>query len=207
VTKTIFLTGFEAFGNSSINPSILACESFDGEVIDNYLIRSFEIPLIYNSIKNSIISILDKKPSAIICTGQSQRSVISLERVAVNIADVSRTAYNCESKPTDEILENEGPAGYFTTLPIRKFKEILEKKKIPCEISNSAGTFGCNQIFYYLMHYLENNNLKIPAGFIHVPSLPEQVVGKNIPSMSLETIKTGLRIILQTLIEEIESDN
>jgi pyroglutamyl-peptidase len=205
VTGTIFLTGFEPFGNSKVNPSILACKSFNSEEIDGFKIRSFEIPLTYNSIKRNIISILEKKASAIVCTGQSPRAVISLERVAINIADVSKTAYNCETKPIDEILEKDGPAGYFSTLPLRKLEEKLKQNNIPCEISNSAGTFGCNQIFYHLMHYIAEEEITIPAGFIHVPSLPEQVVGKNMPSMSLETIKTGLGIILQTLIEELES--
>ncbi|MHA1953363.1 MAG: pyroglutamyl-peptidase I [Candidatus Heimdallarchaeaceae archaeon] len=206
MSKTIILTGFEPFGNSDVNPSTLTCQAFDGEDIGGYSIQSFEIPLIFKEIKEKIISLLEKKPVAIICTGQSPRAMLSLERVAINIADVSRAAYNCETKPTDEILENNGPAGYFTTLPIRKFKESLEKNNIPCEISNSAGAFGCNQIFYHLMHYLAEKKISIPAGFIHVPSLPEQVIGKNIPSMSLDTIKSGLRIVLQTLIDELESN-
>jgi pyroglutamyl-peptidase len=206
MTKTIILTGFEPFGNSDVNPSILACQAFNGEDIEGYSIQSFEIPLVFKEIKERIISLLKQKPNAIICTGQSPRSMISLERVAINIADASRIAYNCESKPTDEILEETGPAGYFSTLPIRKLKENLEKNNIPCEISNSAGAFGCNQIFYHLMYYLAEQEIEIPAGFIHVPSLPEQVIGKRIPSMSLDTIKRGLRIILQTLIEELESN-
>ncbi|MCG3222034.1 MAG: pyroglutamyl-peptidase I [Candidatus Heimdallarchaeota archaeon] len=206
MSKAIILTGFEPFGKSEVNPSILACQAFDGENMGGYSIQSFKIPLIFNEIKEKIISLLEKKPNAIICTGQSPRAMLSLERVAINIADVSRSAYNCETKPTDEILEENGPAGYFTALPIRKLKENLEKNNIPCEISNSAGAFGCNQIFYHLMHYLAEKEVSIPAGFIHFPSLPEQVIGKNFPSMSLDTIKNGLRIILQTLIDELESN-
>ena len=205
MVETIILTGFEPFGDSDVNPSILACQEFDNERMGEYIFKSFEIPLIFNKIKDEIITLITMKPAAIVCMGQSPRAVISLERVAINIADVSKTAYNCDTKPTDEILEIDGPAGYFTTLPIRKIKDKLEKEKIPSEISNSAGTFGCNQIFYYLMHNLAKRDLTIPAGFIHVPSLPEQVIGKNMPSMSLNTIKNGLKIILQTLIEELES--
>ena len=202
--KTIILTGFEPFGKSNVNPSILACQAFNNEKINDYLIQTFEIPLRYKEIKKTIVNILEKEPSAIICTGQSPRAMISLERVAINIADVSRTSYNCDTKPSNDILEEDGPAGYFTTLPIHKMKETLEINNIPCEISNSAGTFGCNQIFYHTMHYLNESNITIPAGFIHFPSLPEQVIGKSTPSMSLETIKKGLEIILQTLIEELK---
>jgi len=204
LSKTIVLTGFEPFGESQVNPSLIACNAFDRLKIKGYSIKAFEIPLVFEEIKEKIEEIIkENNPVAVISTGQSPRATISLERIAINIADVSRTAYNCESKPMDQILESNGPDGYFSTLPIRKIKEQLDENRIPTNISNSAGTFGCNQIFYHSMHYLHSKNYNIPAGFVHVPSLPEQVVGKNIPSMSLETIKEGIKIILETLIDEI----
>lgn len=203
--KKIVLTGFESFGGSEINPSILACKEFRHKNIGEYVFAVYEIPLKFDEIKRTLESIIEKeKPQIVICTGQSPRSVISLERVAVNIADITRSAYNCGAKPRDVILEETGDDGYFSTLPIRRIFDELEKNKIPTEISNSAGTYGCNQIFYHLMYLLNLKNYKIPAGFVHVPSLPEQVVGKRIPSMSLELIVKALKTIIETTINDIE---
>jgi len=204
MTKNIVLTGFEPFGGSQINPSIIACKSYENQIISDYEIKVFEIPLRFKEIKNQIEEIVkQEEPKAVICTGQSPRPVISVERVAINVADLVKSAYNCRTKPEDEILDLAGPAAYFTKLPIKLIKSNLEEDKIPCEISNSAGTYGCNQIFYHLMHFINTNNINIPAGFIHVPSLPEQVIGKNYPSMSIETIKRGIGIIINTTIEEL----
>ena len=200
--QKIVITGFEPFGGSHINPSIQACRYYEDKVIGDYEIRVFEIPLRFKEIKKQIEEIVQKEePSAVICTGQSPRSSISLERVAINIADLVKSAYNCGAKPEDEVLEKTGPVGYFTKLPIKLMKENLEENKIPCEISNSAGTYGCNQIFYHLMNFIYTSNLDIPAGFIHVPSLPEQVIGKRIPSMSIDIIQEAIGIIINTTID------
>ncbi len=207
--KKIVLTGFEPFGGSDINPSILACNEFANKNIGGYEFSIHEIPLRFNEIGSIISKIIDEdSPKIIICTGQSPRSAISLERVAINLADVTKSAYNCGAKPSNAILEENGADGYFSTLPIRDIFDELVKNKIPVEISNSAGTYGCNQIFYHLMYLLNLKKYKIPAGFVHVPSLPEQVVGRvvagrAVPSMSLDLIVKALKIIIETTITKL----
>ena len=129
------------------------------------------------------------------CTGQSGGSSIAVERVAINVAN-ARRPYNCGYQPLDEILRENGPAAYFTKLPFRKLIEGLKDAKIPAVLSNSAGTYGCNQVFYYLMDYLAREDIDIPAGFIHVPSLPEQVIEKKIPSMTVELITGALEVVV-----------
>ncbi len=206
MVKKVILTGFEPFGGSDINPSILASQKISKRTIRGYEISVHKIPLRFNEIKETLELIVEKEePQVIICTGQSTRSVISLERIAINMADVIKTAYNCGAKPNNMILEETGAAGYFSTLPIRKIKNELERNKIPTEISNSAGTYGCNQIFYHLMYLINLKNYKRLAGFVHIPSLPEQVIGKKTPSMSLDLIVKALEIIIRTTLDELES--
>ena len=201
--KIILLTGFEPFGGSSVNPSIKACKLLMNEIYNGYTVKVEEIPLRFKEIKPIIIKHIDAyNPSAVICTGQSSRPLISIERVAINVAN-ARIPYNCGSKPIDEKLEQDGPAGFFTKLALRKLLESLTEAKIPAEISNTAGTFGCNQIFYHLMKHLEDNGINMPAGFVHVPSLPEQVIGHNKPSMSLEVTAKALRIIIKSISDTL----
>ena len=201
--KTILLTGFEPFGGSHINPSIEACKPHDGKTINGVKVKVAEIPLRYDEVKPALIKAIEEtQPSAIICTGQSGSSTINLERVAINVAD-ARIAYNCGTQPKDRPIQPEGPVAYFSTLPLRKLLAALTDAKIPSVISNSAGTFGCNHIFYELMHYLSETKLDIPGGFIHVPSLPEQVMEKKTPSMSLDLIIKALGVVLDTLSKEL----
>jgi len=204
MNKIVLLTGFSPFGGSNINPSYEACKMLDEKSINGYKIVAAEIKLEYMTIKPSIEKLLDQyQPMVAICTGQSGRAKISIERVAINIAD-STMAYNCGYKPQDEPLEPDGPVGYFSTLPIKKILQNLKKNKIPVEISNSAGTFGCNQLFYHLMHHINQKGYNTLAGFIHVPSAPEQVVEKNLPSMCIELSAKASRIAIETTINEIE---
>jgi len=103
----------------------------------------------------------------------------------------------------DQPLREGGPAAYFTTLPFREILAALKEAKIPAALSNSAGTVGCNQIFYHLMDYLAREEIDIPAGFVHVPRLPEQALGKRMPSMSLDLSARALEIVVEAIAEKL----
>ena len=195
----ILLTGFEPFGGSDVNPSIMACRNLEGMKLNDYKLVVEEIPLRYEEIQPLLVeSIMKYQPKAVIATGQSGAPHLSVERVAINIAH-ARIPYNCGFQPKDKTIIEGGPVAYFTGLPYRTILENLKKAKIPANLSNSAGTFGCNHIFYLLMHYVEENKLDIPAGFIHVPPLPEQVLEKRTASMTVELITEGLRVATETV--------
>jgi len=199
--KTILLTGFEPFGGSHINPSIEACKPLHGKEYNGF--KVVEIPLRFHEVRTSLVkAIEEKKPSAVISTGQAGSSMIRLERVAINVAD-ARIAYNCGKQPVDEPIVEDGPVAYFSTLPLRKILAAIEEEKIPVSISNSAGTFGCNHIFYDLMHHIEEKKMGIPGGFIHVPSLPEQAMKKQGPSMSLDLITKALETAVKVTTEDL----
>ena len=201
--KTILLTGFEPFGGSHINPSIEACKPLHGREYNGFKVKVVEIPLRFHEVRTSLVKAIEEtKPSAVISTGQSGSSMIRLERVAINVAD-ARIAYNCGKQPVDETIVEDGPVAYFSSLPLRKMLAAIEEAKIPVSISNSAGTFGCNHIFYDLMHHIEEKELGIPGGFIHVPSLPEQAMKKQGPSMSLDLITKALETAVKVTAEDL----
>ena len=194
--RPILLTGFEPFGGSEVNPSILACRRLEGKVFNGFRVVVEEIPLRFHEIRDLIEGHVEKhNPVAVVCTGQSGGPSIAVERVAINVAS-ARRPYNYGYKPLDEMLSEDGPAAYFTRLPFRELLAGLKDAKIPAELSNSAGTYGCNQVFYHLMDYLAREENDIPAGFIHVPSLPEQVIDKKMPSMTVELIAAALDVVV-----------
>jgi pyroglutamyl-peptidase len=144
------------------------------------------------------------EPEAIFCLGlASRRAVISIERVAINLLDF-RIPDNAGNQVEDQPIELNGPAAYFTTLPVRKIFSVLKENGIPAELSLSAGTYLCNQVMFTLLHYLKEQDLKIPAGFIHLPALPEQAAQMkgSVPSMSLETMIRGIRLAIQVIAQE-----
>jgi len=211
--KLVVLTGFEPFADFKVNPSWEAAKTFDDKQIDSFEIKSFQIPLTYEVIKPTITQIIDsQKPAVIINMGQSYRPLISLEKVAINLADLTESSilYNCGTRPKDQTLEPNAPTAYFTTLPIRRILNKLRQNNIPTEISHTAGTFGCNQIFYHTMHKIHKDRLDIKAGFIHVPSLPTQAAqlqkrkNRSIPSMNLDTITEAVEITIKTTLQNIK---
>jgi len=71
--------------------------------------------------------------------------------------------------------------------------EAIQKAGYPGGVSNSAGTFVCNEVLYTLLNHFSGTDVK--AGFIHVPFLPEQ----GSPSMTLDNIAKALEAAILAL--------
>ncbi|USG99488.1 pyroglutamyl-peptidase I [Thermococcus argininiproducens] len=198
----VLITGFEPFGGEKINPSWEAVKDLP-EKIDGVKILKKELPVSFKGIKEKLPQILNKTmPDIVILTGQAAgRANITIERVAINIME-SKKEDNDGYKPEDEPIFKEAPAAYFSTLPIKRIVKSLRNNKIPAAISNSAGTYVCNTAMYVALHHIAINNLNIKAGFIHVPYIPEQVLEKPQPSMSLEMIRKALEITIKESIKD-----
>lgn len=196
----ILLTGFEPFGDFKKNSSIEACRKLDDMIYHEYKVVVEEITMDFTKIQGEIENHIDRyKPAAIICTGVSSAgSGIALERISVNVSSSLPPRWDCDEE-IDKPLRDNGPIGYFTTLPYRKLLEALKNAEIPASLSGTAGTEGCNQIFYHTMDYLARNHIDIPAGFIHVPRLPEQALDGRTASMSIEYIARALESVVDEL--------
>jgi pyroglutamyl-peptidase len=122
---------------------------------------------------------------------------LSIERVAINLND-ARIPDNLGEQPIDTPVVPGGPAAYFSTLPIKAMVRALREAGIPASVSQTAGTFVCNQVFYNLQHLLAGSAVR--SGFIHVPALPEQAAraAPGQPSMALAVQVDGLRIAALT---------
>jgi pyroglutamyl-peptidase len=202
---TVLVTGFDPFGGEAVNPAFEAAKKLDGVTLAGAEVHTGEIPTIRYQCIAKVREYMDKfHPNIIICVGQAGGSTgISLERVAINCDDF-RIPDNGGNQPVDEAIVKDGPAAYFSTLPIRAMKTALLAEGIPAVISNSAGTFVCNHVFYTLMDTLAHDPVKRIGGFIHVPYLPEQTAKMNAPeaSMSVDTIVKALRIVIETAVKE-----
>lgn len=198
--KKVLITGFGPFGGATINPALEAVKKLDGVQLKGGEIVTCEIPVTrFEAIEAVIAAIEIHKPNFVITVGQATgRNSISPERVAINIDDF-RIADNAGNQPIDEPIEEDGPDAYFTTLPIKAITRALQEKGIPCQVSNSAGTFVCNHVFYGVQHFLRDTD--IGHGFIHIPLLPEQAISTSQPSMSLACIVEGLKIAAQATLD------
>lgn len=198
--RTVLLTGFEPFDQDSINPSWEAVRRLDGVLLaEDVRIVARQLPCAFATAAICLKALLEEhRPHLVIATGLGPgRSDISIERVAINLND-ARIPDNLGEQPIDTPVVSGGPAAYFSTLPIKAMVRALREAGIPASVSQTAGTFVCNQVFYSLQHALAGSAVR--SGFIHVPSLPEQAarVASGQPNMALAVQVEGLRIAALT---------
>ncbi|MEP7200887.1 MAG: pyroglutamyl-peptidase I [Chloroflexota bacterium] len=202
----LLLTGFEPFGGSTINPSEQTVCALAHDGIAGVELRTAILPVDrVRGPATAIHAISDFQPDAILCLGEaSRRLALSIERVAINLMDY-RMADNSGHLATDEPIAPAGPAAYFVTLPVRAMLAAARAAGVPAELSLSAGAYLCNQVTYEVLHFLATNNLTTPAGFVHLPALPQQAVTSYpvMPSMGLETMTRGVRAAIGALQMEM----
>ena len=195
----VLVTGFAAFGGDAINPSWLAAKALHGRVVLGHTVVAAQLPTVFYESLLALRALLKRhKPTLTICVGQAGgRGGLSLERVAINVND-ARIADNTGAQPVDSPVITGAPAAYFSTLPIKAMLLALQRAGIPADVSQTAGTFVCNHVFYGLMHLLATQRgfKSSRGGFIHVPWLAEQ----GAPSMPLADITRGLRLALRTAL-------
>ena len=198
-TPRVLLTGFDAFGGQTLNPSWLAVQQLHGRRIAGHKIVAAQLPTVFDKSLLVLRGLLKlHQPSLVICVGQAGgRGAISLERVAINLND-ARIADNAAAQPIDTPVVPGGPSAYFTSLPVKAMLLALQRENLAAEVSQSAGTFVCNHVFYGLMHMLTTQRglKRTRGGFIHVPF----VEGQGTPHMALDDIVRGLRLAVRSAL-------
>lgn len=206
--QTVLLMGFEPFDQDVVNPSWEAVRQLDGVILEpDVQVVARRLPCAFAAVGECLTLLLGElRPAMVIATGLGPgRGDISIERVAINVND-ARIPDNLGEQPVDTAVVEGGPAAYFSTLPIKAMVKAVRASGIAASVSQTAGTFVCNQVFYLLQHALAGTAVR--SGFIHVPWLPEQVASSDRPSMVLGKIVEGLQaavlIAWQTSVDVAE---
>lgn len=197
----VLLAGFDPFGGEPLNPSWEAVRRLDDDMVRGHRLHALQLPTEFGrSLRALRRALVRTSPALIVCVGQAGgRSHISLERIAINVDD-ARIADNAGKQPVDKPVIRGAPAAYFSTLPIKAQLRALQAAGLPAEVSQTAGTFVCNHVFYGLMHALREKP-QIRGGFVHIPFLPEQAIAHpGAASLSLDTVVAGLRLIVDTAL-------
>jgi pyroglutamyl-peptidase len=190
----VLLTGFEAFGGEAVNPSQEIVRSFEGTRMQGHRIVTGVLPVAFAPVLPLLERLLDEhRPTLVLALGQAGgRSALALERVAINLID-ARIADNEGRQPIDATVVAGAAQAYFSSLPIKAMQAHLRSLGIPVELSMSAGTFVCNQVFFALAHLRATRYPELRCGFMHVPWLPEQAARyPGQPSMALDTMRAGV---------------
>ena len=191
----ILLTGFDPFGGDAHNPSWLIAQALHGQRIAGHQVVAAQLPTVFGQSLQRLQSLLQKhQPAITLCLGlASGRAALSIERIGININD-ARIPDNCGAQPIDTPVQADGPAAYFANLPIKAMLRGVQRAGVPCEVSQTAGTFVCNHVLYGLMHLLAQGAAPQGArgGFVHVPWLS----GQGEPHLPLRDMVRGIHAAL-----------
>ncbi|MDN3953949.1 pyroglutamyl-peptidase I [Sporolactobacillus laevolacticus] len=191
----VLLSGFAPFGGSKLNPSWEAVRRLDGvQATETIELFATKLPVSYREASERLFaSARVICPDVIIAVGQAGgRESITPELFALNKSD-SENPDNEGMVLSDQLIFEDGPENYESTLPVHEIIESIREMGIPADLSKSAGSFVCNHVFYKLMHGLGRSERTIIGGFIHVPYLPEQTLGAEVPSLSIDQITEALK--------------
>lgn len=198
--KKLLLTGFEPFLSFTLNPTMKIVEELDGKTIGDYQVVGKIMTVDFATSGQQLLSLIEAtNPDAVISLGLAGgRYKITPERIAINCKDGEPD--NMGYSPIDEPIYENGEAGYMSTLPIRKMVNTLIEKGFPAEISNTAGTYLCNNVMYEGLHYAVEHKPTMKSGFIHIPASHELALQHGrIPSMSHEDLLTSIRVCIEVL--------
>lgn len=192
--KHLLITGFDPFGGESINPSWEAVAQLP-EKLGGFTLHKLQIPTVFSAAGEKVLeAAANIKPDVILCIGQAGgRSAVTPERIAINLQDAS-ICDNAGNRPIDVPIVPGGPDAYFATVPVKAMVQAMTDAGYPASVSNTAGTFVCNDVLYTLLHRYHGTATR--AGFIHVPYLPEQ----GSPSLPRETTLAALEAAICAIL-------
>ena len=191
--QVLLITGFDPFGGATVNPSWEAVERLP-ERIGNWKLCKLQIPTVFGLAAKTVLEKAQEvSPGAILCLGVAVgRSAVTPERIGINVRS-ARIPDNRGNQPAEEPVIPGGPDGLFSTMNVSAMASAIEKLGLPGTVSNTAGTFVCNDTLYALLHHYRNSSVKV--GFIHVPQLPQQ----GSPSLPLEDTLRAVTAAIESI--------
>lgn len=208
---TVLLTGFEAFGNTPVNPAEAVARALDGHAIGHAKVVGRVVPNVFFECIDFVSAAIEEtRPGLVVMMGEyGGRATITVERIAQNLNDSTRyrLADNRGRSLQGQPTAPDGPVAYYATLPIRAMVKAMRAAGIPSDISDAPGTFCCNHLMYGTLHFIATRGLAVRAGWVHLPHLPSvAALPENLgaPSMSAETAAAGVEAGIRAALENAE---
>jgi pyroglutamyl-peptidase len=196
----VLLTAYGPYDDWPENASWLVMQELLQEIPQNIELVTRLYPVDFGEVAGRLEHDVTQGFDTVLALGQAPgRACIALEGVGINWA--------CDRgiPPEDAVpLDPNGPAAYSSTLPLKRWTELLRGAGIPAEVSFHAGTYLCNAALYWAHHFSAQHGLPTRAAFLHLPLATQQVVAgkRGLPSLPVPVMAHGVRLLLDDLAEE-----
>ncbi|MEA2718759.1 MAG: pyroglutamyl-peptidase [Candidatus Eremiobacteraeota bacterium] len=209
MSRHVLLTGFEPFGTHTVNPSEMLVRSLEGRVIGGRAVAVRVLPVETRTLRQRTEAALrEERPEIVIGVGYAPgRPSLALERAALNVLDFTIPDAAGTMRTDDPVLPG-GPDARLSTLPLAAIIEAWTAAGIPGYVSNSAGTYICNQWLYEALALTAGSAPPAVAGFVHVPALPAQALAMGAdrtPSMTLDLMRRGLETAIEAIALSLDT--
>lgn len=194
----LLLTGFEPFGGETVNPSGEVVRLLAADPPSGVEFTTMVLPVRFRSVGEEILPALESHDAWLGLGEAGGRAHLSVERVGINVFVDGSLPLDRREELT---IREDGPDAYFARLPLREMAGSMRDAGAPSAVSNTAGTYCCNESLYRVQHHLAESGGDMPSGFIHLPYLPEQVATKpaGTASMALGTQVVGVRAAIEVV--------
>ncbi|MBW3080985.1 pyroglutamyl-peptidase I [Bifidobacterium saguinibicoloris] len=175
---SVVISGFDHYEDVRVNPSYevpkaLAETGVDGLEDVRVDIHAVSLPVSFAKAWPTLLDTIETvHPQIVIATGlkHAARGVM-LERCATNLMDAAKPDAD-NVVPRRAPIDPDGPAAYWTRLPLRSILADFAHDGIPATLSSDAGTFVCNSLFYNLLNWTSAQE-KVLSGFVSLPLINE----------------------------------
>jgi pyroglutamyl-peptidase len=176
------LSGFDVWGDHATNSSWEAVKAANPVLPSGWRLRKVKLPVSWEKCYMKLAEVWSPEVGAVIACGMAATDAIRVEKIAINLTDPDACDADGQTAPSAFVIPDT-PAAYYSGLPVAGIFDALTKEGIPVEMSSHCGTYLCNFIFYSIMHRIELGGLRIPGGFLHVPS-PGRSIGDDIEQLA-----------------------
>ncbi len=206
----VLLTGFKRFASLTVNPTerLMELVADSPGALEGVEVHTAVLDVDYRRCEEQFArAVVETRPDAAIAFGvYLGADDLRLERIAVNLDEATIPDTGGLRRSGERIVE-DGPVGYWSTLPLEEMQRALQEAGIAAVLSAHAGTYMCNHIFYYGRHWLEMRGLAIPFGFVHVPPFPGQLPEgeKRQQGMALEVLRQAAQLCVGVVAERLSA--
>jgi pyroglutamyl-peptidase len=218
----VVISGFDPYEGVEVNPAVeiprrlsheglgAGDDAYDDSISGvDVTIHAVQLPVSFANAWPTLLGTLEAiQPDIVIATAlKSQARGILLERCARNLMDAHRPDVD-DALPSRLPIDPQGPAAYWTRLPLRSIIDDFTEHAIAATLSSDAGTFVCNSLFYNLLHWSASQK-RVLSGFVSFPSLTQSEHSQHGLSLNQQLtagrdiVREAIRYYLQPSSSEI----
>lgn len=176
IERPFLVTGFETFGEWQVNPSQQVIESLVVQAkTAGHTDRLLQVlPTEYHAAGQRVQELIaEHDPSIVLFLGLSTaRAQICLERFALNVDDVE-SPDNADTVRDGYPIDPDGPLALKTPVALKPLLSRLLDQGIDAVISNHAGTYVCNHVYYQGLRAINHHGNRADCLFVHLPMTQE----------------------------------